>query len=108
MTAVNLSDLDRHVREFHERGRHAEDLISELDTVLSLDAESPLRQSTYALIGGYRNALDAAFHIGGWLDWWWLECGFGNNPLQASPAGGQLRLIETVDDLVALVAEDIG
>lgn len=106
LTESKAGDIDRHVREFHERCRHAEEVVGSLDDVLMLDAESPLRQAVDALIGGYCNALNASYNIGLWLEWWWVECRLGVAPKRAAPAVGALRMIETVDDLVGLILED--
>ncbi|MBL8473719.1 MAG: hypothetical protein JNM98_18155 [Rhodocyclaceae bacterium] len=101
-----MSGLETAVREFHARAEEAERVQRVLGETLKMAPESELFQATRGLIGGYIMALDAAYQIGDWLEWWWSECALGARPMGAAPAGGSVRMIATVDDLVALLCED--
>jgi hypothetical protein len=98
-------DVDAAVRAWHERCVDLEARIEQLDEAVGLDPDSPLRGAVWALIGGYVGALDRAYAIGGWLSWWWEECQLGAH-VGAWP-GPPARTIETVDQLVAAILEDL-
>lgn len=99
--------IAQHVRAFHDRVSEAEAVLADLADILMMPPETRLSSAVWELVGGYKDVLDSACHIGIWLEWWWLECGLGATPLKAGPAGGELRTIATIDDLVQLVLEDI-
>jgi hypothetical protein len=101
------AQIEKAVRDFHERVMEVEQLMGALNEVLSIQPEAPINHAIWSLIGGYRDALGAAYSIDGWLEWWWLECGLGSTPLHAAPAGGQTRTIATIDDFVRLVLDDV-
>lgn len=102
-----MENIEKAIRKFHDKVVEADRVISELDGLLAMNPESALHSAVWALVGAYKDALGAAYNIDGWLEWWWLECSLGKNPLQASPAGGELRVIATIDDLVRLVCDDL-
>lgn len=100
--------IETEIRAFHERVRAARDVLRKLDDVLDIAPESPLYEAVWALIGGYMGALGAAYgHIDGWLEWWWSECDLGANPHDAGLPGEPMRTIETLDDLVGIVLDDL-
>lgn len=100
-----MDEMARAIRNFCERVAEIERVVGVLDEVFGMQPECALHSAVYALAGGYQATLDSTYGLAGWLEWWWLECGLGSRPLQASPAGGKLRLITTVDDLVQLILE---
>lgn len=102
-----MSEIEKAVREFDEQARAVESLIDSLRDVFDPAPESRACQVPWDLLGAYIRALDSKHNIGGWLEWWWLECRLGENPLQAAPVGEELRMIATVDDLVELVLLDL-
>lgn len=102
-----MERIEAAICEFHARASDMERVTSTLDSVLKMAPESDMYGAAWALIGGYIEALGAAYHIDGWLEWWWNECGLGDRPHEAAPAGGELRMIATVDDLVQLIREDL-
>lgn len=102
-----MEKVEKAIREFHERVTEVERVIDALNTVLSMPPECDLYSTIWALIGGYKDALGDAYCIDVWLEWWWLECGLGGKPMQAAPAGGELRTIATIDDLVRLICDDL-
>lgn len=103
----DLDCFEEAVREFHNRVSEMERVAAVMCDVLSMEPESDFYSAVWALVGGYQGALGAAYGIDGWLEWWWLECKLGENPMQAAPAGGELRTIATVDDLVKVICEDV-
>lgn len=103
-----MSDaLEKAVRTFHERVIALENVMGALQEQLSMAPEAPINSAIWSLIGGYMSALDDAYSIGGWLEWWWMECGLGATPMQAQPFGYEMRLIATIDDFVQLVCDDL-
>lgn len=104
---TNIAAVEKAVREFHERVSEIERVTDVLNSVLSMVPESDLNSAIWALIGGYKDALGEAYSIDSWLEWWWLECGLGRNPMQARLKDEDFRTIATVDDLVLLVCDDL-
>ena len=107
MKPSDMQAVEKAIRDFHERVADADKVLSALDDIFDWSPECQLFQAVSALVGGYISALGAAYHIEGWLEWWWLECRLGQNPLEAAPAGGELRIVAAVDDLIALITEEI-
>ncbi len=102
-----MEKVKKAIREFHDRVIEFERVIAVLNGVVDMQPESALNTAAWDLIGGYKDALGAAYHIDGWLEWWWLECNLGNNPMKAKLSGGELRTISTLDDFVKLVCDDL-
>lgn len=100
-----MDEMAQAVRDFCERVVEIERVFDAADQVLGMQPECALKSAVWTLAEGYQATLDSAHGLAGWLEWWWMECGLGSRPLQASPAGGKLRLITTVDDLVQLIRE---
>ena len=107
MTDDDRARIEQAIRDWHERSRDAQAKLDELEAVTGCNPDSPLNAVTWALIGGWLTTLDHAYSIGAWLDWWWHECRLGEYPTEASIGDAPLRKIATVDDLVALVLEDL-
>lgn len=104
-TRIDL--MEQAVRRWNELMCDIESTLDDLHDTVGLNPEAPLPTAIFALAGGYREALDAAYHIGGWLDWWWLECRLGDNPMGARLQGETSdRTIETIDDLVKLLRDE--
>lgn len=101
-----MLEIEKAVREFDEQARAVEALIDSLRDVFDPAPESRICQVPLDLLGAYIRALDAKHHIGGWLEWWWLECRLGENPLAAGLPGEAMREIATVDDFVRLVCDE--
>ena len=104
-----MDDLEKAVRGFHSRVLEAEMVYDALNSVMWMEPESNFHSMLSELIGGYKEALDTAFHIGGWLEWWWLDCDLGRrrHPKEAGLPGEPLRKIATVDDLVKIIKDDL-
>lgn len=102
-----MKKLEIAIRAFHDRVVEIERVIGVLDSVLSMVPESDLHSAIWALVGGYTDALGDAYAIDSWLEWWFVECRLGSNPMQASIAGGELRTIATIDDLIRIIGDDI-
>jgi len=99
--------IEKAIRDFHNRVGDIERVTDALNAVLMGHPESDFNMALWAVVGAYKDALDEAYSIGSWLEWWWLECSLGNNPMQAGLAGEELRTIATIDDLVTLVLDDL-
>lgn len=102
-----MKKVEQAIRDFHDRVTEIERVTDVLKSVMSMAPESDLYSAIWALIGGYKDAIGDAYNIDGWLEWWWLECNLGSNPMQAAVAGEELRTIATVDDLVRLILDDL-
>lgn len=83
-----------------------ETALDNLRDTVGLNPEAPLPTAAWALAGGYMDALDVAYGIGGWLEWWWHECRLGENPMQAG-FDGKVRLVATIEDLIGIILEDL-
>lgn len=104
---MNVEAMEKAVREWHERMVDLETRLDALSESVGLNPEAPVPNAIWAVAGGYKDALDAAYHVGGWLEWWWLECYLGNSPKEAKLAGDkEERVIRTIDDLVALLRDE--
>lgn len=102
-----MEKIEKAIRAFHDRVVEIERVTDALNSVLSMDPESDLHSAIWALVGGYKDALGDAYAIDSWLEWWWIECGLGSKPMQAALAGGELRTIATIDDLIRIIGDDI-
>lgn len=101
--------MQKAARDFHERMLELELRMECLRESVGMNPDAPLPTAVWAVAGAYREAIDAAHSIGGWLEWWWLECGLGERPKKANLGDGQgERLIATIDDLVALLTAEAG
>lgn len=103
----NRAAVEKAVRTFHERVTEVDRVIDALNQTLSMQPESDLCSSVWAVVGGWIEALGAAYFIDSSLEWWWLECRLGRRPMQAGLAGEELRTIATIDDLVQLILDDL-
>lgn len=95
------------IRLWHDRVVALEEQLDALRDLLQMAPEAPLNEAAWGLVGGYIAALDARWNIGGWLEWWWNECRLGESPSQAGINGEPMRDIKTIDDLIALVIDDL-
>ncbi|WP_313250784.1 hypothetical protein [Stenotrophomonas sp.] len=107
MDDLKREQLVADIRNFNELAWAMESRLDLLDEVLDITPESPLRKAAWDLIGGYINALDRAWNIGGWLEWWWSEVRLGESPSSASLKGEPMRPIRNIDDLVGIVLDDL-
>jgi hypothetical protein len=107
MIELDEEAIEAAIRKWHERTQEVLARIEAIDVALGLTPESPLHATTWALVGGYIDALDLAYSIGGWLEWWFEECDLGRSPLQAGMPDEAIRTIATVDDLVSLILDDL-
>lgn len=102
-----MGTLEETIREFDARVREIERVSDTLNRVLLISPESEFYSAIWSIIHGYMEAISAVYPIGGWLEWWWLDCGLGSWPHQAGLPGEELRTIATIDDLVRIVCDDI-
>lgn len=104
---MDAKKVEAAILEFHQIVANTEAVMSSLDALLEQAPDSALKTAVWSAVGAYSRALDEAYGIGGWLDWWWLECDLGARPMRAGLKGEQLRNISTPDDLVRLVLDDL-
>lgn len=104
-----MEKIEKAVRDFHHRALEAEGVSDVLNGVLWMAPESNFCTMLAELIGGYKDALDSAYNIGGWLEWWWIECDLGRTQRskQAGLPNEPLRTIATIDDLVQIIKDDL-
>ena len=103
---IDKAKIEKAIRDFDERVRAMDKAWDKLEEAVGATPESPLFEAAVGLIDGYVAALDAAYGIGEWLDWWWLECRFMRHPMECE-VGGKKFTVATIDDLVRVVLEDI-
>lgn len=103
---MDKAKIEKAIRDFDERVRAMDRAWDKLKEAVGATPESPLFEATAGLADGYVAALDAAYAIGEWLDWWCLECQLGLNPMECE-VGGKKFTVATVDDLVRVVLADI-
>lgn len=104
---MSLDAMERAVRDWHERMTEISGCMQALDELVGVVPESPLSTALWAMNGGYMGALDAAWQVGGWLEWWWLECDLGARPKEAKLGkDAEFRKISTIDDLVQLLRDE--
>lgn len=102
-----MTKIEKAVRDFHDRVSNVERVIDSMNSVFMTSPESEFNSAIWAIVGAYKDSLDDAYCIGGWLEWWWLECNLGIRPMKASLAGEEMRTISSIDDLVSLILDDI-
>lgn len=105
--SATVPPLAADMRLWHQRVRALKEELSALIDLLQMAPEAPLNEAAWGLVGGYIAALDARWGIGGWLEWWWHECKLGDRPLEAGIVGEPMRTIRTIDDLIAIVTDDL-
>ena len=96
--------MEKAIRTWHATVKATGEAVDALDRVVGCSPESPLSQAIYAMVIAYTGAVQDAHKLDTWLEWYWLECEMGENPLSASIGDEPLREIATVDDLIALCA----
>lgn len=85
-------------------------LDAQLDLLYDLmgcEPESPLLEAIYRLAEAHTDAI--ARIVGDdtkALEWWAVECRFGENPMQAAIHGKKLRPISNLKQLAALIATE--
>lgn len=109
MKVINFSyeALDGLIADWHNQcveSMRAADKIYEL---FGAAPESCAMKSISDLIALQIDFFEKVFGIGGWLDWWAWDCGFGKNPHEACLKGEELKLISTVDDLIKIIIADL-
>jgi hypothetical protein len=87
-----MEKVEQAVRQFDERVREIERVTAVMSGVLSMSPECELHSAIWSIVGGYLDALGAAYNIDGRLEWWWMECGLGKRPKQAGLPGEELRM----------------
>lgn len=107
MNTEDRKALAEAIRNWHERLYAWEQQLGALRDLLQMAPEAPLNEAGWALAGGYVTALDSRWSIAGWLEWWWHECRLGGTPQRAGLVGEPLRTITTIEDLIAIVADDL-
>lgn len=104
---MDYKKVELQIRKFHECCLTNESIIEQFGDIFDINPESKFFQSQYEIIGGYIEAMDCAYHIGGWLEWWLFECHLGKTKLKAKLPTETERSIEYLDDFVKLVIDDL-
>lgn len=95
------------VREFHDLLSALDKKMDAMQSLVGMDQEGDFAASVWWGVGFSIGALNVAYGIGDWLEWWWHECQLGAKPMQAGLPGEPLRTIATIDDLVRLILDDL-
>lgn len=104
--AEEARQLEAAIRGFDTLARTMENLHDTLDTSIGLTVEGPVSMALSEAVRTQQAALEAQFGIGGWLEWWWLECYLGKQPMEAGVNGDPMRLIVTLEDLIQLLLDE--
>lgn len=107
MNAVDREAMAAAIRTWHDRLYALEEQLGALRDLLQMAPEAPLNEACWALAGGYIAEIDRRWGIGDWLDCWWHECRLGESPGHAGLIGEPMREIKTIDDLIAIVTDDL-
>lgn len=102
-----MEKVEAAIREFHARMVEMERVLDAMNSVMSMAPESDLQSAIWALVESYQASLSAAYNIGDWLEWWWLECKLGAVTMTAGLPGEAMRKISNIDDLVKLIIDDL-
>ncbi len=102
MTPEQHAEAAQAIRDWHAATVRVRDMMRAIRAVLSPEPESEHNNAVWGAIQSYADALNTAYDLDGWLEWWWIECELGDKPMKAAPAGEPLRKIDTVDDLIAV------
>lgn len=98
----------QHLRPWQDAMQALEEQLQALIHLLDCHPESPLITAIHALQGlATRQTAALAGTTDDWLEAWWLEADFGANPLKAGLVGEPLRTITMLEELVALVIDDL-
>lgn len=63
------------------------------DMTGALDYDAPLPEAVAALAGGYTKAVSKIVgDEGDWLEYFWIDCAFGANPLGVIPESGAAEI----------------
>ena len=85
----------------------AEEALELVQQAVGLESEAPLPTAVYALIGlADEWAGERIGAGGGWLEWYRLENDMGTRGHEAG-FDGAVKPVRTLDDLAALLAEDV-
>jgi hypothetical protein len=102
-----MEKVETAIREFHNFAIEMRELLDKMNELFSMEPEGNFYNLMFSLSGRYIKALDYAFSIGGWLEWWLLECDLGKKVMQAGLKDEPMRDIETLDDFIKIVCDDL-
>lgn len=104
---MDKGKIEAAVREFDAIARNVEAVADDLGELVGMQPESRLMDALFRTLGAYMRAIGEPLAIDSWLEFWWLECGLGDHPKMAGLKGGPLRDINTLDDMVKLIIDDL-
>ena len=102
---LNREQVTEQIREWMERVQGAEAQINAVaDLFGGIDYAAPLPEAVSALSGGYAKAVGKI--VGDecdWLEYFWIDCAFGANPLGVIPEKGAAEIQITGPEAIAEV-----
>ena len=88
--------------------RECEAQMDALSGLIGINPESPLQSAVYGLMGEHtRRVADLIGCPDEWLEAWWLDHKFGDDPMHAGLVGEPMREITTLEQLLALICDDL-
>ena len=91
---LTRDQVTAYIREWMERVKEADSQINAIGELFGdLDYAAPLPGAVSALAGGYAKAVSKI--IGDeceWLEYFWIDCAFGANPLGVIPESGAAEI----------------
>lgn len=97
------------IREWMERVQEADRQVNSIGELFGdLDYAAPLPGAVSALAGGYAKALGRVIgDEGEWLEYFWIDCAFGANPLGVTPEKGAAEIkIDSPEAIAEVICWD--
>ena len=106
---LNREQVTEAVREWMERVQGADAQLNAIGELFGcLDYDAPLPAAIEGLISGYTKALGRV--IGDeceWLEYFWIDCAFGANPLGVTPEKGAAEIkIDSPEAIAEVICWD--
>lgn len=104
---MNRKEILAELQQWQTVQKDLDKQLDKLYDLLGCVPDSPLLEAIYRLAEAHTDAI--ARIVGDdtkALEWWAVECRFGENPMQAAIHGKKLRPISNLKQLAALIATE--
>lgn len=96
------------LKDWHESMLECDTRMDELAALTGTVVESPLGDAVYRVMGELTKAVaDRICWCYETLEAWWTEHRFGERPMKIGFGGEPLRVISTIEELAAFIADDL-
>ena len=102
---LTRDQVTEEIREWMERVKEADGQVNAIGELFGeTDYDAPLPGAVAALAGGYAKAVSKIVgDEGDWLEYFWIDCAFGANPLGVIPEKGAAEIQITGPEALAEV-----